>query len=363
MASSFGKMLRVSVFGQSHGEAIGVLAEGFPVGEEVDLERLQRFMDRRRGASAPGSTPRREDDRPRFISGLYNGKTCGAPLCAVIENTNADSSAYKGFEDTPRPGHADYTAAVKYSGFADMRGGGHFSGRLTAPLCAAGGVAKQILERRNIYIGAHIASVGAVRDESFPLFPARDELYAPGEKLMPVINDEAGAEMQRAIEAARADGDSVGGSIECAVIGLPAGVGEPMFETIEGALAYALFGIPAVKGVEFGSGFRAAELRGSENNDGFAFSEDGRVVSASNNSGGVLGGISTGMPLVFRVALKPTPSIGKQQDTVSLGSRENRTISISGRHDACIVPRAVPVVEAAAALVMLDLLLRGGLFK
>ncbi len=363
MASSFGKLLRVSVFGQSHGEAIGVLAEGFPAGEEVDLERLQRFMDRRRGGSAPGSTPRREADAPEFISGLCEGKTCGAPLCAVIKNTNTDSSAYKGFDDTPRPGHADYTAAVKYSGFADMRGGGHFSGRLTAPLCAAGGIAGQILERRGIIIGAHLCSIAGINDDRYPLFPTKEELEAPAGKLLPVINDEAGEKMRAAIEAAKADKDSVGGSIECAVVGLPAGVGEPMFETVEGALSYALFGIPAVKGVEFGSGFRAAELRGSKNNDGFFFTGDGKVISQTNNSGGILGGISTGMPLVFRIAVKPTPSIGKEQDTVSLKAGENRKISIAGRHDACIVPRAVPVVEAVAALVILDLMLQGGFFR
>ena len=256
-----------------------------------------------------------------------------------------------------------YTAAVKYSGFADMRGGGHFSGRLTAPLCAAGGIAKQILERRGIIIGAHLASIAGINDDRYHLFPAKEELEAPAGKLLPVINDEAGEKMRAAIEAAKADKDSVGGSIECAVVGLPAGVGEPMFETVEGVLSYALFGIPAVKGVEFGSGFRAAELRGSENNDGFFFTGDGKVISQTNNSGGILGGISTGMPLVFRIAVKPTPSIGKEQDTVSLKAGENRKISIAGRHDACIVPRAVPVVEAVAALVILDRLLQGGFFK
>jgi len=356
MSSEFGRMLRVSVFGQSHGKAIGVQMDGLPAGEAIDLDALQAFMDRRRPGKNRLSTQRHEADIPLFLSGVENGVTCGTPLCAIIENSNQRSSDYTELADKPRPGHADYTAWVKWKGQADMRGGGHFSGRLTAPLCIAGGIAKQILARRDIHVGAHLSAVANVGDAVFPLQPTVEQFNAIATKEFPVLDDAAGDAMQAAILAAREAGDSVGGIIECAAIGLPAGLGSPMFDGIENRLAAALFGIPAVKGVEFGAGFAAAGLRGSENNDPFTV-ENGEILTTQNHAGGILGGITTGMPVTLRVAVKPTPSISKPQQTVSLSRKEDTTLSIQGRHDPCIAHRAVPVVEAVTALVLLDLLL------
>ena len=301
---------------------------------------------------------RKEADLPVFLSGLENGVTCGAPLCAIIENSDQHSSDYSELADKPRPSHADYTARVKWSGHADMRGGGHFSGRLTAPLCIAGGIAKQILARRGIFVGAHLAAVGTVDDAPFPLRPTRELFDAVAAKPFPVVDDEAGQRMQSLILEARQDLDSVGGIIECAAIGLPAGLGDPMFGGVENRLAAALFGIPAVKGVEFGLGFGSARLHGSENNDPFAV-EDSKIVTTANRAGGILGGITTGMPVTLRVAVKPTPSISRPQQTVSLSAMEDTELVIRGRHDPCIAHRAVPVVEAVTATVILDLLLEG----
>ena len=321
MSSVFGKNIIVSVFGESHGECVGAVIDGLPAGEEIDFTELQKFMARR----APGqdlTTPRKEADTPKIMSGIFNGKTTGAPLCVIIENTNKRSADYEKTSAIPRPGHADFTAHVKYKGSADMRGGGHFSGRLTAPLCAVGGIALQILKRRGIDIKANITEIGGV----------------------------SGEEMYELIKSL--DGDSVGGVIECCTTGIPAGLGGGMFG-FESTLSYALFGIPAVKGVEFGSGFEGSRKRGSENNDAFIVKE-GKIVIETNNHGGLLGGITTGMPLVFRAAFKPTPSIALEQDSVNLETLENVKLSIKGRHDPCIVIRAVPVVEAVTALVLLD---------
>ena len=358
MSSEFGKLLKVSVFGQSHGKAIGVMMDGLPAGEAIDTALLQTFLDRRKPGRSRLSTERRESDIPTFLSGLENGITCGAPLCAVIENSDQHSSDYTELADKPRPSHADYTAHVKWGGHADMRGGGHFSGRLTAPLCIAGGIAKQILARRGIFIGAHLSAVAGIPDDAFPLHPTAELFDAVAAKSFPVLNDEAGAAMQQAVLSAREDGDSVGGIVECAVIGLPAGLGDPMFDGLENRLAAALFGIPAVKGLEFGAGFSACALRGSENNDPFAV-ENGTIVTTQNRAGGILGGITTGMPVTLRVAIKPTPSIAKTQQTVSLSADEITELNISGRHDPCIAHRAVPVVEAVTAAVILDILLEG----
>lgn len=358
MSSEFGHLLKVSVFGQSHGKAIGVVVDGLPAGEAVDLTELQAFLDRRKPGKNPLSTARKETDTPTFLSGLENGMTCGAPLCAVIENSDQHSTDYAGLTDTPRPGHADYTAGVKWAGHADMRGGGHFSGRLTAPLCIAGGIAKQILARRGIFVGAHLSSVGTEDDVPFPLHPTAGLFSEVAAKPFPVLDDSAGERMQALILEARQSLDSVGGVVECAAIGLPAGLGAPMFDGVENRLAAALFGIPAVKGVEFGAGFAAARLHGSENNDPFAL-ENGAVVTETNHAGGILGGITTGMPLVVRAAFKPTPSIARPQQTVRLSAGEETTLEIRGRHDPCIAHRAVPVVEAVTAAVLLDLLLEG----
>ena len=358
MSSEFGNILHISVFGQSHGRAIGVVVDGLPAGEEIDLEELQRFLDRRRPGKDGLSTARKETDVPNFLSGLEDGKTCGAPLCAVIPNADQRSRDYGELQDKPRPGHADFTAWAKWRGHADMRGGGHFSGRLTAPLCVAGGVAKQILARRGIFVGAHLASVAGIPDRRFPLLPTAELFDQIAAQPFPVLDEEAGERMRAAILAAKDDLDSVGGIIECAAVGLPAGLGDPMFGGVENRLAAALFGVPAVKGVEFGEGFRAAALRGSENNDPFTM-EDGRIRAETNRAGGILGGITTGMPLVLRAAVKPTPSIGRTQRTVSLSRLENAGLTIHGRHDPCVAHRAVPVVEAVSAAGLLDMLLEG----
>ena len=358
MSSEFGKQLRVSVFGQSHGKAIGVNIDGLPAGEAIDLDELNAFLDRRKPGKSPLSTARKETDTPVFLSGLEDGVTCGFPMCVMITNSDQHSSDYSELADKPRPSHADYTARVKWGGHADMRGGGHFSGRLTAPLCVAGGIAKQILARRGIYVGAHLAAVGTEDDAPFPLRPTKELFDAVAAKPFPVLDDGAGERMQAVILEARQNLDSVGGTIECAAIGLPAGLGDPMFDGIENRLAAALFGIPAVKGVEFGLGFGSSRLRGSENNDPFTV-ENGTVVTASNRAGGILGGITTGMPVTLRTAIKPTPSISRPQQTVSLSAMENTELVIRGRHDPCIAHRAVPVVEAVTSAVLLDLLLEG----
>ena len=357
MSSEFGNILRVGVFGESHGRAIGVTIQGLPAGEPVDLLALEAFLDRRRPGKNALSTARNEPDRPVFLSGLTDGKTTGSPLTAIIENQDARSRDYAELLDKPRPGHADYTAFVKWGGEADMRGGGHFSGRLTAPLCIAGGIAKQILSKRGVVVGAHLYAVAGISDQPFPMQPDRATLESTGEKEFPVLDDEQGKCMQEAIKTASREGDSVGGVIECAAIGLPAGLGGPMFDGVESRLSHALFGIPAIKGVEFGAGFAAAQMRGSENNDPFRIGENGEVTTETNHAGGILGGITTGQPLVLRVAVKPTPSIAKPQRTVSLSRRENAELVVHGRHDPCVAHRAVPVVEAVTALVLMDLLL------
>ena len=358
MSSEFGHLLKISVFGQSHGRAIGVNIDGLPAGEVIDLDALQAFLDRRRPGKDGLSTARKEADRPIFLSGLENGRTCGAPLCAIIENSDQHSSDYDDLRDKPRPSHADYTAWVKWGGQADMRGGGHFSGRLTAPLCIAGGIAKQILARRGVFVGAHLAAVGPEQDQPFPLYPTATLFHQVASKPFPVLDDAAGERMQSLIRTVRAEGDSVGGIVECAVIGLAPGLGDPMFDGMENRLAAALFGIPAVKGVEFGAGFAAAAMRGSEHNDPFIV-ENGIVRAKTNHAGGILGGITTGMPLTLRLAVKPTASILRPQQTVSLSAMEETTLQIRGRHDPCIAHRAVPVVEAVTAAVILDLLLEG----
>ena len=358
MSSEFGKNLRVSVFGESHGTGIGVVVNGFPAGEAVDPEQLQRFLARRAPGQSRLTTARKEADIPEFLSGIRDNVLTGSPFAAVIRNTNQRSGDYKGFEDTPRPSHADYTAAVKWQGAADMRGGGHFSGRLTAPLCVAGGIALQILARKGVYVGAHLSNVGGIRDDKFPLYPTSELFRDLSSSDFPVLNPQAGAAMQTAIQNAASEGDSIGAAIECAVIGLPAGLGDPMFDGVESLLASALFGIPGVKGVSFGSGFDCVSMRGSVHNDPFMI-KDGRVRTETNNSGGIQGGITNGMPLILQVGMKPTASIASLQKTVSLSRMEETEIEIHGRHDPCIAIRAVPVVEAVTALVLLDLLIGG----
>lgn len=355
MASVFGQNFKVSVFGQSHAPGIGVVVDGLPAGFAPDMERLRAFMRRRQPGQNLLGTQRREADLFDVLSGLAEGRLCGAPLCMFIKNIDKRSSDYQGLKQTPRPGHSDYPASVKYKGFGDAAGGGHFSGRLTAPLCMAGGIVLQILEEKGIQVGAHIQSVGEVEDAPFdPMAPQFDDL---SNGYLRVLDEEAGERMAKLIDDARLELDSVGGIIECAVTGLPVGLGQPMFDGIENVMAKAIFGIPAIRGIEFGSGFAASKMRGSQHNDSYSFDENGRVVTVSNRHGGVLGGLATGMPLIFKVAVKPTASIFLPQQTVDLSTGKNAELSLKGRHDPCIVPRAVPVVEAVAALAIYDLYL------
>ena len=357
MSSTYGEKLNLSVFGQSHGPAIGMILDGIPAGLPVDFDALQAFMERRAPGRDSYSTARKEADIPEFLSGIIDGYTCGAPIAAIIHNANTRSGDYANLKDCPRPGHADFPAQMKYKGFQDVAGGGHFSGRLTAPVCIAGGLCKQWLERIGIRIGAHIHSIADVYDDVFDW--VSPNLDAVG-NIFPTINVETGEKMQAVIAEAKADGDSVGGVIECVVTGIPAGFGAPMFGGIESKLAQMIYGIPAVKGLEFGSGFAGSRLRGSQNNDPYCV-VDGKVETTTNNAGGILGGITTGMPIVFKAAVKPTPSIAKQQQSVSLEKMENQMLNVLGRHDPCIVPRAVPVIEAAAAIAIFDICLLEGI--
>lgn len=349
MSSTYGENLHLTIFGQSHSPAIGMTLEGIPAGEQLDFDQLQRFLERRAPGRSAYSTARKEADAPEFLSGLRGSTTCGAPLTAIIRNGDTRSKDYAPFSAVPRPGHADYTANVKYFGYQDYAGGGHFSGRLTAPLCIAGGICLQLLQRRGIEVISRIRSIGEVEDPA-PL------TASTAEKAFPTVDEAAGEAMQAAIAQAKARGDSLGGVIECAVLGLPAGLGDPMFGGMENRIAGIVFGIPAVKGIEFGAGFAAARLPGSQNNDSYTV-KDGRIETRSNHCGGILGGITNGMPLVFRAAVKPTPSIAMEQASVNLETLEETTLQVGGRHDPCIVPRAVPVMEAAAAIAVYDALL------
>ena len=356
MSSTWGEKVKISIFGESHGKAIGVVLDGLPAGEEIDLDAVSLQMSRRAPGRDLSSTPRKESDLPQIVSGILNGRTTGAPLCGLIENTNTKSGDYDNLKSVPRPGHSDYTAFLHYKGFNDVRGGGHFSGRLTAPLVFAGAICRQILQRRGILIGAHVSAIGGVKDTAFdPIEISEQLLLNLSSGYFSVINPEIETEMRDKIELARMEQNSVGGIVECAAIGIPAGFGNPMFGGIEPVLSSLLFGIPACKGVEFGSGFGVSDLLGSEDNDPYYY--DGETVKAkTNHAGGILGGISTGMPIVFRAAFKPTSSIGLEQDSVNLSTNTNEKLSVHGRHDPCIVPRAVPVVEAAAAIALINIL-------
>jgi chorismate synthase len=327
MSSVFGNKIRVSIFGESHGTAIGMVLDGVPAGKPIDMEKLQAFLDRRAPGRNRFSTSRKEADRPEFLSGILKGVTTGSPISAIIRNTNTRSGDYSQMADIPRPGHADFTARQKYGGHEDVRGGGHFSGRLTACLCIAGGICLQLLADQGVHVSAKIIEIGGNAEDPF-------------------------AE----IDKAKAEKDSVGGIIRCIAEGVPAGIGSPMFDGVENRIAQCVFGIPAVKGIEFGSGFAGSRMRGSQNNDPFAF-VDGEIRTLSNHHGGALGGITSGMPIVFQVAVKPTPSIGREQQSISYSQKENVTMRVEGRHDPCIVPRAVPCVEAACAIALYDMIL------
>lgn len=334
MSSSFGNNVKISIFGESHSRGIGVTIDGIPAGYRIDMEELQAFLDRRAPGRGNLTTQRKESDRPEFLSGIQNGITCGSPISAVIRNRDTRSGDYDEIRRIPRPGHADFTARVKYDGFEDYRGGGHFSGRLTAPLCIAGGIIKQILETKGIRIRAEITEIGGI----------------------PVSGGDRNAALQE-VEKAKEEEDSVGGIITCTASGIPAGIGDPMFDGVENRIAACVFAIPAVKGIEFGRGFAASRLRGSENNDSFYFNEEGTVRTKTNNAGGILGGITNGMPVTFRTAFKPTPSIAREQDSIEYETGKNVKLKIRGRHDPCIVLRAEPCVESACAVAIYDLML------
>lgn len=344
----------IDIFGESHGQAIGVVITGLEPGVLLDPERIQAFLGRRKAGGEAWSTKRSESDVFKIVSGVYGRRTTGAPLCAICENAGAHSGDYpKGLN---RPGHADYTASVRYRGFNDPRGGGAFSGRLTAPLVFAGAVAEQMLSQSGVYAAAHIKSIADVNDKAFDRTSISSETaQALKASRFPLLDESVKEEMQRRITDAAAEGDSVGGVIECAVCGVPAGAGGEYFGSVESALSSLLFAVPAVKGISFGAGYSMASMRGSEANDAYAL-KDGKIAALPNNNGGILGGITNGMPIVFDAAIKPTPSISKPQKTVNLETMCEETIEIKGRHDPCIVPRAVPVVEAAAYIAILDIL-------
>ena len=326
MSSTFGKNIKISVWGESHAAAIGVVIDGLSAGQKIDIPALENFMQRRAPGRDKFSTPRKEADKVEFLSGVVNGETCGSPLTAIIYNTNTRSGDYDNIKDIPRPSHADYPAYVRHNGKNDVAGGGHFSGRLTAPICIAGGIFTQFLKEKGITFSAQIKSIGGETD--------MEKAYAK-------------------IDLARENADSVGGIIECTIKGLPVGMGDPMFDGMENRISQAIFAVPAIKGIEFGNGFECANLFGSENNDAY-YIENGRVRTKTNNHGGILGGLTSGEDLVFRVAVKPTPSIGKEQKSVSLSKMEETTLKIVGRHDPCILPRAVVCIEAAAAIAVYD---------
>lgn len=357
MSSTWGNHLKLSVFGESHGPAIGVVIDGLPAGEPIDMDAILLQMARRAPGRDRAATTRKECDFPEILSGIFENSTSGAPLCAIMRNNDTHSTDYAEISHIPRPGHADYTGFIRYGGHNDYRGGGHFSGRLTAPMVFAGAVCRQILARRGVEIGAHLLAVGGARDDAFdPETVDADNLRELISRPFPVLGSRNEERMRTEIESARRDGDSVGGIVECAAVGLPAGIGDPVFGGVENRLAGLLFGIPAVKGIEFGDGFAAASLRGSRNNDAFRI-QGGEVRTETNHAGGILGGITSGMPLVVRAAFKPTPSIALPQRSVDLHTMRDTGITVHGRHDPCVAIRAVPVVEGLTAVCLLDLLL------
>ncbi len=356
MSSTYGDKVKISVFGESHGNGIGVVIDGLPAGIKINMDKVLVQMARRAPGQDKTATPRREKDLPKILSGMLGDTLTGAPLCAVIENTNTKSGDYSNLLSCPRPGHSDYSAFVKYNASNDIRGGGHFSGRLTAPLVFAGAICRQLLEKDGIRIAAHISSIGSVNDKCFNPIEIDNALIDRLNNMKFTLIDESVEENMRAqVESARMSLDSIGGTVECAVTGIEAGIGGPMFDGIEGVIAKAVFGVPAIKGIEFGKGFELSQMRGSQSNDPFCY-KDGRVVTETNNMGGILGGITNGMPVIFKAAVKPTPSISQKQRTVDLQKKENTELEINGRHDPCIVPRAVPVIEAVTAIAIINML-------
>ena len=360
MKSSIGSKVRLSVFGESHGTAIGCLLEGLPSGVKIDMNAVLNQMARRAPGKDKTATTRKESDTPEIISGIVDGVTTGAPLAIIIKNSDTRSHNYDNLKDNPRPSHSDFAAAMKYCGNNDIRGGGHFSGRLTAGIVAAGAICRQILKEEGITVGGHISAIGNVTDTPFdPVNVNAGTLENLSSALFALNNPKNEEPMRNEIEQARCEGDSVGGSVELAAVGLPVGLGDPMFEGVENVVANILYGVPAVKAVAFGAGFGYASMKGSQANDQMYYTEEGEVRCYTNNCGGITGGITNGMPLLVSVAVKPTPSISKEQKTVNLKTGENSTLQIEGRHDPCIVPRALPVLEAALCIALLDLLAKG----
>lgn len=356
MSGMWGSKIKLSIFGESHGNAIGITIDGLPAGFSIDMDKIMMEMSRRAPGKSSLSTPRKESDIPEILSGYFEGKTTGTPLCAIIRNSNTKSKDYSKLKDVMRPGHADYTGAVRYKGFNDYRGGGHFSGRITAPLVFAGAICKQILEVKGIIVSAHINSIGKIKDCSFLEGDISDELLNSfKEKELPLINTKLENEMRQEILRARSSGDSIGGTIECAILGVSPGIGDPFFDSVESTLAHLMFSVPAVKGIEFGKGFDISKMRGSEANDEY-YLENGNIKTKTNNNGGILGGITNGMPIIFNVAIKPTASIFKEQKAVNIITMEETTLCIEGRHDPCIVQRALPVIEAVAAIGITELM-------
>lgn len=357
MSGVWGEHFRISIFGESHGKAVGIVIDGLPPGIELDLENIYEEMLRRAPGRTGISTSRKEGDRFEILSGYFNGRTTGTPLSSVIYNTDKRSGDYEAMKSVMRPGHADYTGHVKYSGFNDYRGGGHFSGRITAPLVFAGAIAKQMLSEKDIIIGSHIKSIGSIEDASFDMANIGPALLKRlAQKEFAVVDDKKGEEMKEYILEVKAEMDSVGGIIETAAVNLPAGIGNPFFDSLESRLSHLLFSIPAVKGVEFGAGFDITKMKGSKANDEM-YIDEGEIKTRSNNNGGVVGGITNGMPVIFRTAVKPTPSIGQAQRTVDIEEGKDVILEIEGRHDPCIVPRAVPVIEAVTAVALIDLMI------
>lgn len=355
MSANWGNNIELSLFGESHGEAIGIVIGNLPAGIRLNLEQIRWYMKRRAPGQNKMSTPRQEKDEVHIVSGLQDGITTGAPLCAMIYNSNSHSKDYSELKVNMRPGHSDYPAYVKYHGYNDVRGGGHFSGRLTAPLVFAGSIARQILLEKGIVIGAHIKSIHHIQEQSFPVNIDENLLTELSAKMYPTLDEEAFLKMQEEIEKARMLQDSVGGVIECAIINVPAGIGNPFFDSVEAHLSPLLFSIPAVKSVSFGSGETITQMYGHEANDAYYYQGD-QVKTKTNHNGGITGGITNGMPIVFQVGIKPTPSISQIQDTINVQTKTNTKIEVKGRHDPCIVPRAVVVVESMAALAILDML-------
>ena len=350
MSATFGRNLRMTIFGESHGKGIGLVLDGLPPGTPIEEEFIKEEMARRAPGKNQMSTQRQEKDAFIIESGVFEGKATGTPLCVLIPNSDQHSKDYSLLKDVMRPGHADYAGKVRYKGFNDYRGGGHFSGRLTAPLVFTGAVAKTVLAQKGIV-------VGAITDDLFnPLGEMAERLQALRKFTLPVLDDGKASLMEAEIMAAREQMDSVGGIVEVMAAGMPPGIGDPFFDSLESRLSHALFSVPAVKGIEFGAGFALAALKGSETNDPMTF-DKGKVRTTRNNNGGITGGITNGMPVLFRVAIKPTPSIGQPQQTVNVTEGKDTVLEIKGRHDPCIVPRAVPVIEAVTAWVLLDMLL------